>query len=200
MRVSSGLSSLALLTLTSLLDGSSGQTCIQNLQEIYDAESQVADVSDPRTYVLCPRRVYNIGGLDVNFDVTGFDKNPPLPIRPNIRYLCGDKGDRNDLCWIADGDVHMDATFLRGLNDLSVENVLIQGFVFINALHHALWASKPGDITFRDCEFRVSSGMVVGHTQKVPLYDYIMFLSPDCVIVPHILFCFFLFCLVFPGL
>lgn len=134
---------------------SSGK-CINNIEDIYEAENQVQDIGFERTYVLCPRSIYDIGYLDVNFGVTGFKKSPPLPIRPNMRILCGDSGNRDELCWIADGDVQMDATNIRGITDESVENVLIQGFTFIGAKKHALWASKPGNITFRDCEFRVS--------------------------------------------
>ncbi len=99
MRVLSSVS-LAFLTLTRLFDASSGATCIQNIAEIYVAESQVLDVSVERTYILCPRRIYEIGTLDVNFDVQGFQVQPPFPLRPNIRILCGVTGDRDELCSI----------------------------------------------------------------------------------------------------
>lgn len=48
----------------------------------------------------------------------------------------------------------MDGTSYLGIQDDTVENISIEGFVFIGSLQHSLWASKPGSITFKDCEFR----------------------------------------------
>ena len=48
----------------------------------------------------------------------------------------------------------MDGTKVRGIQDDTVENVKIEGFVFLGAREHSLLANKPGDITFVDCEFR----------------------------------------------
>jgi hypothetical protein len=49
----------------------------------------------------------------------------------------------------------MDATAVRGITDETVENVKIEGFVFMGAKKHSLWATKPGSITFKDCEWKV---------------------------------------------
>ena len=146
---------LTLLFLAGLAETSTAQSCIQDISEIYEKESKVTDTSVHRTYYMCPRRIYEIGKLDFDLELKGFQVHPPFPIRPNMSILCGDTGSREETCWIADGDVHIDATPFRGITDGSVENVLIQGFIFISAKKYSLWATKPGDITFRDCEFRV---------------------------------------------
>ena len=48
----------------------------------------------------------------------------------------------------------MDGTKALGIKDETLENVQIEGFVFMGAREHSLLANKPGSITFRDCEFR----------------------------------------------
>lgn len=48
----------------------------------------------------------------------------------------------------------MDGTAVLGISDKTIENVSIEGFVFMGARQHSLWATKPGSITFKDCEFR----------------------------------------------
>lgn len=117
----------------------------------------MTDTSIPRLYIVCPRHIYDIGNID-------FDGNiiqpavgrvaPPLPLRPNMTIRCGDQGTRDNLCWLRAGDLHVDGTKVLGIADETVENVRIEGFVFIGAREHALLVNKPGDITFRDCEFR----------------------------------------------
>ena len=134
-----------------------GQSCIDDFQDIYTRESFVTDTSIPRLYIVCPRHIYDIGNID-------FDGNiiqpavgrvaPPLPLRPNMTIRCGDQGTRDNLCWLRAGDLHIDGTKVLGIADETVENVQIEGFVFIGAREHALLANKPGSITFRDCEFR----------------------------------------------
>ena len=154
--------SLMLMTLTScwLTSGVTGQ-CIKDFQVLVDMEEAVADYSQLRTYVLCPRTIFEIGTLDHNYDLKGFNVEPPIPIRPNMHIKCGDDALKENLCWIATGDLHLDATPVRGIAESTVENVLIEGLVFIGAHRYSLWASKPGDITFRNCEWRVREMGVV---------------------------------------
>jgi len=134
-----------------------GQSCYDNFEDIYEREAIVTDTSFPRFYTVCPRHIYEMGNLD-------FDGNlikppvgivfPPLPLRPNITIRCGDQGSRENLCWLRGGDLHMDGTKVLGIQDDTLENVVIEGFVFIGAREHSLLANKPGSITLRDCEFR----------------------------------------------
>ena len=141
-----------------------GQTCFDDFNDIYDREALVTDTTFPRTYIVCPRRIYEIATLDFNGDIaepTGSGVVPPLPIRPNITIRCGDLGSRDSQCWLAGGDLHMDATAIRGITDETVENVKIEGFVFMGAKKHSLWATKPGSITFTDCEWKVREILVL---------------------------------------
>jgi hypothetical protein len=127
---------LFFFTLLRLFETSCGQVsgvCVENIADIYTMESLVTDVSVHRTYIMCPRRIYEIGSLDFNFDLQGFQVQPPFPLRPNMSIKCGDTGSRDNLCWLAEGDVHVDATKIRGIDDDTVENVSIEGFVFIGA-------------------------------------------------------------------
>ena len=146
------------VTFLCLLISVQGQSCFDDFADILEREALVTDTTFLRTYVVCPRRIYEIATLDFNGNIKeppGSGVLPPLPIRPNMTIRCGDLGSRDDLCWLAGGDLHMDATAIRGITDETVENVKIEGFVFIGARKHSLWAMKPGSITFKDCEWRV---------------------------------------------
>ncbi len=159
---------LTLLTTATLLALSHGQFCIERIDEIYTAEASVTDTSFRRTYVLCPRRIIEIGTLTHNFDLQGVNANPPLPIRPNMTIQCGDTGARDNVCWMTGGDLHVDATPFRGISDTTVEGVQIQGLVFIGARKYSTWATKAGSITFIDCEWRVRRSIVYSIGQKHP--------------------------------
>jgi len=135
-----------------------GQSCIDDIREIYAKEQQFEDTSFPRLYIICPRRIYDMGHLDFNGNVISSDTGsviPPIPLRANMTIRCGDQGSRDNLCWFTGGDLHMDGTSVLGIGDETIENVSIEGFVFIGARQHSLWATKPGSVTFKDCEFRV---------------------------------------------
>lgn len=134
-----------------------GQSCIDDISEIYEKEELYSDTTFPRLYVICPRRIYDMGHLDFNGNVIESDTGsvvPPIPLRANMTIRCGDQGSRDNLCWFTGGDLHMDGTSVLGIKDDTVENVKIEGFVFIGSRQHSLWANKPGSITFKDCEFR----------------------------------------------
>jgi len=135
----------------------SAQSCIDNFYEIYEKEALVTDTTFNRLYIICPRRIYEIATLDFNGNIREPQSSgvfPPLPLRSNITIRCGDQGSREDLCWLTGGDLHMDGTNVLGLAEETIENVSIEGFVFIGARKHSLWAAKPGSIFFRDCEWK----------------------------------------------
>lgn len=153
-----------------LLAGSASGQCIQDFNLIYEQEELVTDTAVPRTYVVCPNKLYEVGSLDFNYNLRNGpgSGNPPLPLRPNMTLRCGEDGARTNLCWITDGHLHMDGTSVRGITDDTLDNVVIEGFVFLSALQHSLWADKPGSITFRDCEWKVSSlGLGLGLAGRV---------------------------------
>lgn len=134
--------------------------CIHDLHELRKMEQQVTDTSKTRTYIICPNKEYDIGSLDYDNNLRvgrpGDDVvYPPLPLRPNLILKCGTNGLRTDQCWINSGHLQIDGTSMMGITNPTVNNVLIQGFTFIGATKHSLWVTKPGSITFRDCEWKV---------------------------------------------
>jgi len=183
---------LAALLLVSCLPIVSGQSCIDNLEDIYEKESFVTDTSFPRLYVVCPRRIYEIGSLDFDGSLiqpkgnTMGTVSPPLPLRPNMTIRCGDQGSRENLCWLKGGDLHADGTKIRGISDETLENVRIEGFVFIGAREHVLMANKPGSITFRDCEFRE-----ITNSSAPIMLDYYDATDPSSELVATFLDCEF---------
>ena len=138
--------------------GTLGQSCIDDFEAIYKREAVVTDTSVPRLYILCPRHVYEIGKLDFDGNLVqppgGKAVMPPLPLRPNMTIRCGDQGLRENVCWVKGGDLHLDGTKILGITDDSLENVRIEGLVFIGAGEYSFWGNKPGSVTFQDCEFR----------------------------------------------
>lgn len=148
---------LAILCAVLLPLGTRGQSCIDDFEEIYRREAGVTNTAFPRMYILCPRRIYEVGYLDFDYNLIQppvGNAAPPLPLRPNVTIRCGDQGSRENMCWVTGGDIQIDGTNILGIGDETLDNVRIEGIVFIGALEHSLWANKPGSITFRDCEFR----------------------------------------------
>lgn len=134
-----------------------GQSCIDDFTDIYNKEALYEDTLFPRLYIVCPQRIYEIGSLDFSGNLIrppSATVNPPIPIRSNMTIRCGDQGTRDNRCWVRGGDLHIDGTKILGIQDETVENVVLEGFTFIGAREHALLVNKPGSITFRDCEFR----------------------------------------------
>ncbi|KAG7374205.1 hypothetical protein IV203_013300 [Nitzschia inconspicua] len=131
-------------------------SCIQDFQELYDLESAILDTSVNRTYVICPNKLYEVGYLDSFFHNLRQNQagGPPLPLRSNMTIRCGDDGSIANLCFITGGHLQVDGTAMRGIDDTAIENVLLEGFVFINANKYSFWATKRGSVTFRDCEWR----------------------------------------------
>ena len=148
------LTILCFLILPSATTGS----CIDDLSTIYFKESFYPDPSFPRLYIVCPQHIFDIAKLDFDGNVIeppfGVREHPPLPLRPNINIRCGDDGSRANQCWLRGGDLHIDGTKVLGIQDDTLDNVVLEGFTFLGAREHALLAHKPGSITFRDCEFR----------------------------------------------
>jgi len=135
---------------------SADQQCISNINGIYDIEKDIIDTSIKRNYFICPNRRYKMGSFDFysqKFRRGDEDKQLPLPLRPNMKIQCGDGSSRS--CLIESGDLQVDGTGIRGLRDNNLDNVEIVGFVFEDAMKNSVWTTKPGSITFRNCEWTV---------------------------------------------
>mmetsp|Transcript_4248 Transcript_4248/g.10595 ORF Transcript_4248/g.10595 Transcript_4248/m.10595 type:complete len:1077 (-) Transcript_4248:847-4077(-) len=162
------------------------------------------DVNDIRTYVLCPGMTYNIARLDFNYrmiptTLTNTVKdNPPLILKPNIHYKCGDNGLRSNLCIIQGGDVQIsDGTSFRPpvmVDNESEEsnknlvfgpessssasstqqhlgsNIRFTGLTFMDTAGTSFWSTKPGLITFVDCEWTMHTN-AIDSIIKLDFYD-----------------------------
>jgi hypothetical protein len=135
------------------------QSCLTTTTELVDLENAVQDFSQLRSYTLCPNSIFEIALLDYSNDLVNGTGTPMIPIRPNMEIKCGVNGSRSNNCFVYGGDVQVDATGYFGISNgsvLSVDNVLLSGIIFSSSLGYSVWATRPGNLTFRDCEFQVS--------------------------------------------
>jgi hypothetical protein len=152
------LVSLALLQhWITLASAVSGQGCTTSLNTIYEAESNVLDDSILRTYILCNNTEFHVA---LNFDSNGvpLDGQYPIPIgRPNIHVLCGENGRSENNCQLVRGLVHVGIVdeFGVGSGGPYADNILLQGLTFFRATSVNVIAMIGGDITIRDCVFKV---------------------------------------------
>jgi hypothetical protein len=154
------------------------QGCISDIQEIYDREESIVDTfgtTRPRRYIICASTIFHIGDLDFNYnlripkqqssknDDDGDDPDeaiitavsPPIPLRPNMNIRCGDDGSKINNCLITGGHIQIDGTSTRGITEPNLNNILIEGFTFVGATKSSIIVDKPGNIVFRDCEWKV---------------------------------------------
>jgi len=118
-------------------------------------ESNAAGYTNVREYTMCPNTLSIIGELDYSNKLISGTGSPAIPLRSNLHLKCGESGDRENNCVIRGGDVQIDGTNYFGLGkDESIENVIIEGFIFEQATRYSVWATRRGDITFIDCEWK----------------------------------------------
>jgi hypothetical protein len=130
--------------------------CYSNMNTISLREGLLSanDLSQVRSYTLCSG-TYTIGTL--NYDNELSNGQDMLPLRSNMHIQCGETGSRDNLCVINGGDVQVDGTNLYSVPDGTVDNVVLEGLTFTGSMKHMVWINKPGDVLFKDCEFRVRS-------------------------------------------
>jgi hypothetical protein len=133
--------------------------CMATINALELRESIVAQTDptfqEPRTYVLCPSSIFNIGILDA--DNKPLNGQEFIRARPNLHLKCGDDGKVENNCFVTGGDIHVDGTSFLGNTVATIENVTMEGITFTNAKKYSVWATKQGEITFIDCSFTVSN-------------------------------------------
>jgi hypothetical protein len=144
---------LALLCVL-FLDVASAQDCLATTNALTVQEALVNDVTQQRTYSLCPNTTYNIGYFDYSYNVV--DGQDMLQLRPNMHVKCGSHGLKENNCILQGGSVQVDGTSRYGVAQVTLQNVVLEGLTFVNASEHLVLLNKPGQVTFRNCEFRVS--------------------------------------------
>ena len=138
-----------------LLSLSKAQDCLTTTEELAELEEVVTDYSILREYVFCEHTVFNIGGF-VDYFETAFTGSPMIHLRPNLHIKCGQSGSRANNCLVDGGSIQVDGSMFYGIQNEFLDNVMIQGVTFVSAEKHSVFANKPGNVFFKDCEFRVS--------------------------------------------
>lgn len=151
-------SSLSLAILLAFALTAVESQCLSTTNALEQRESMVAQTDptfqEPRTYILCPSTIFNIGNLDAdNKPVNGQDF---IRARPNLHLKCGDDGKVENNCFVTGGDIQVDGTSFLGNTVETIKNVTMEGITFTSAKKYAVWATKQGEITFIDCAFTVS--------------------------------------------
>lgn len=143
-------------------------TCFSTIDALELQESAVGlsdpDYLQPRSYVLCPDKVYAIGSMDTETNqIIGGQQF--IRVRPNLALKCGEDGKVTSNCIVIGGDVHIDGTNYFGNKVSSVTNITIEGLTFMSAEKYSVWVTKPGDITFVDCVFSVRNLFGIVHVR-----------------------------------
>jgi hypothetical protein len=132
--------------------------CIRTTNELNSLESAVTDYSVVRLYIVCENALWQPGSLNSFDQLSGMDM---INLRPNLHIQCGASGSRLNKCFVDGGDVQMDGTSIFAVpSGDALENVVITGLTFSAARQSMVWITKPGSVTFRDCEFRVGIGIL----------------------------------------
>jgi len=107
----------------------------------------------PETYILCPNTVYTIGSEMNRGERCCLDNQSPILSRSNTNIKCGDDGDPNNHCVLVGGSFQVLFSISNWLED--DEHFVVEGITFENAIFASVMLSNAGDITFRNCIFRV---------------------------------------------
>jgi hypothetical protein len=129
------------------------RACYSNLTEI-DIKNELKDPLVVETFVLCPDTVYPIGvfGPD-NVFVDGY---VPLRPRSNTTYSCGEDGKASNNCTFS-GEIYQVLHMFTTYNNENKVGIVVKGITFEKSMESSLLLVAPGDITFIDCVFSVSS-------------------------------------------
>jgi hypothetical protein len=162
---------LTLWAAASLVDGQSTvSSCLYTMEQLITEESSVTDYSVTREYIFCENRLMLLGRFDMNNVQVDGSGSPPFPVRPNMHVRCGESGGRENNCVVSGGDVQVDGTSYFGAgSDLDLSNVIFEGFTFESTSRYSVWATKKGDITFIDCEWKVRVFMARFFIRKLAL-------------------------------
>jgi len=114
--------------------------CYSNLAELQlDINEASAEIS--ATYILCPNAVFEVGMA-------------PLVPKSNSIIQCGEDGSSENNCVLEGGQLQITSSPTAGPGVIIVD-AEIRGITFSNSTFAAAGLFHAGDITFRDCIFRV---------------------------------------------
>lgn len=102
---------------------------------------------------LCPRTDLRV--MDVERDEPYAGNMPPLMAQSNMRVRCGEDGSLTNRCVVYEGASLLLNTFSMS-QEYEAKNVVFEGITFERGVESFLELTNGGDITFRNCLFRVS--------------------------------------------
>eukprot|EP00540_Astrosyne_radiata_P016744 CAMPEP_0116835804 /NCGR_PEP_ID=MMETSP0418-20121206/7744_1 /TAXON_ID=1158023 /ORGANISM="Astrosyne radiata, Strain 13vi08-1A" /LENGTH=651 /DNA_ID=CAMNT_0004465503 /DNA_START=1 /DNA_END=1956 /DNA_ORIENTATION=- len=139
-----------------LLGFASAQSnCKDNLTEVALSETFVADRSIPRTYNLCPDRLYATGVLDPA-DGELRDGFFPIAFYGNCTVQCGENGLRSNNCEIGIGDLAILMTPFDEAdpNPIDFGDSYIRGISIVDIFRVPVFTGGTfGNLNFVDCAF-----------------------------------------------
>jgi hypothetical protein len=128
--------------------------CYTNLTEIDDL-TKLKSAFIVETYVLCPNTIFQMGTTGPNNTIVdGYEAIDP---RANTVYTCGEDGEASNNCITRGGTLQVYLTF-ASYNRENKVGVVFKGIItFDDSMQVGLLLVAPGDTTFIDCVFSVST-------------------------------------------
>lgn len=134
--------------------------CFKTLQEVipeFKDRGYTRDFSQVFEVEICPNVNIDVAEEELFYPEPWNGEEPPLIAQSNMHVRCGKEAKLTDKCMLEDGNslmVNTYATLEPG--EKVVENVIVEGIVFQRGSLNLLDLRSAGDITFRNCLFRVS--------------------------------------------
>jgi len=157
----------------------SNDDCLVQLAQIAAREGLVEDTTIPRTYILCPNTIFQMGrfvaqassGVSSNSLGEYVGGDIPINLRSNARVICGVDARKENNCTLQGGTNGM--LSLPGYvfpGELVHENLWVQGLTFrtgtpADGPSPAVYIMTPTSVTFVDCVFEdlVGPGSVIAN-------------------------------------
>mmetsp|Transcript_9072 Transcript_9072/g.19561 ORF Transcript_9072/g.19561 Transcript_9072/m.19561 type:complete len:1039 (-) Transcript_9072:1595-4711(-) len=138
----------------------SGYECYSSTQSILEFILE-SPANFPIEITLCPSTLYSIGRWD---DVSGnwVDGDPPLLVRSNTKYKCGEDGSSANQCTLRGGSMQLWGPTMSNGKSSVVVNMEVHGITFEDCADAAIRLDTGGDVAFLDC-------IVQYHTNGIPV-------------------------------
>lgn len=140
---------------------SASSTCFDSIKDLIAAmhsNSLLNQEDEVMEYILCPNRKYEIEGLTNPSNVFTIDK-PPLVVQSNTHIKCGHDGDMSNGCLLTNANTlsNQDVLLMNKDTGNAVKNVVFEGLTFEPRSRSPFMVGldTAGDITFRNCFFKV---------------------------------------------
>ena len=128
------------------------EECYRTTRSLMNALARRIDYTDFIDVKLCPRVKFRVDVVDE--EKSFFGAYPAISAQPNMRIKCGEEGRLDDRCVLYDGDT----LFVNALGfqrQANVYNLTLEGLTFETGRDSLVLLRNGGDITFRNCLFRV---------------------------------------------